>query len=317
MVTNGQIAGSLRRFKTGLRLTADVVTNARGQRARMLRNRTFPMLSRVTPSLAVERDGMWFYVSTADQQVGRDIYVHGASDQRVMAKAVELIGEALGTNPLLDRMFLDIGANIGTSTITALKRFGATDAIAAEPEPGNRKLFRCNLVMNELEDRVTILPYALSDHDGTATLELSNSNWGDHRVRVDAVAQGHFDEQDRRTIDVRVVRFDDLAAEIDLDLSRVGLVWIDTQGHEGHVLSGASLLLESHIPIVMEYWPYGLGRAGGMADLRRLIETKFREIVDLRASLHRNRRMSYSADRIGDLESIYTGVAHTDLLLLK
>jgi len=311
-----QAAGLARRVKSGLRVTAEVATNARGQRASILRNRLFPFLPRVTPSVGVERDGLWFFVATADQQVGRDIYAHGPSDQRVMAKAVEYLGTSSTPNPLLDRTFLDIGANIGTSTITALKRFGAKNAICAEPEPGNRRLLRCNLVMNDLDDRVTVLPYALSDQEGTATLELSDTNWGDHRVRMGSAEEGVFHEQQRQTIEVRVVRFDALLAEVEVDLSTVGIVWIDTQGHEGHVLSGASRLLSSDVPVVTEYWPYGLERANGLELFHEQVARNYREVIDLRASLRTDRRVSYSADSMDKVGSAYAGVAHTDLLLV-
>ena len=32
----------------------------------------------------------------------------------------------------------------------------------------------------------------------------------------------------------------------------VGLVWIDTEGHEGHVLAGAASLVDRGVPIVLE-----------------------------------------------------------------
>jgi hypothetical protein len=45
---------------------------------------------------------------------------------------------------------------------------------------------------------------------------------------------------------------EELAAGV-FDLSEVGLVWLDVQGHEADVLAGARNLLTSEIPLVVEY----------------------------------------------------------------
>ena len=50
----------------------------------------------------------------------------------------------------------------------------------------------------------------------------------------------------------------------------LGLVWMDAQGHEAHILSGAEVLHAPDIPIVTEYWPQGLRHAGaGSIDCMR------------------------------------------------
>ena len=43
----------------------------------------------------------------------------------------------------------------------------------------------------------------------------------------------------------------------------VSMVWMDIQGHEGKFLQGAyGFLSKQKIPVVMEFWPYGLLRSG-------------------------------------------------------
>jgi hypothetical protein len=63
------------------------------------------------------------------------------------------------------------------------------------------------------------------------------------------------------------------AAEIDL-------VWMDVQGHEAHVLAGATCL--AGVPVVTEFWPFGLRRAGALARFHEL--TAGRRSVDLDGS---------------------------------
>jgi len=56
-------------------------------------------------------------------------------------------------------------------------------------------------------------------------------------------------------------------------VNELGLVWLDVQGHEGEVLAGARTLLESRVPVVMEYSSGMLdadARAGAAAQGARL-----------------------------------------------
>ena len=52
------------------------------------------------------------------------------------------------------RSFVDVGANIGTTTIPALLSHGFETAVAIEPEPENVRVLRMNVLLNDLEDRV-------------------------------------------------------------------------------------------------------------------------------------------------------------------
>ena len=87
------------------------------------------------------------------------------------------------------KTIIDVGANVGTTTIPALKTFGMGSSIAFEPAPANVRLLRQNVEANRLEERVAAFEVALSDHDGDVAFDLSDSNSGDHRVRVDDVVE--------------------------------------------------------------------------------------------------------------------------------
>ena len=78
----------------------------------------------------------------------------------------------------------DIGANIGVTCIPAVNRGLVKRAIAVEPEPENFKLLKLNIILNNLEDKIETLNYALSsESDKFLNLEISNDNSGDHRIR--------------------------------------------------------------------------------------------------------------------------------------
>lgn len=61
----------------------------------------------------------------------------------------------------------------------------------------------------------------------------------------------------------RTARLDDLLSQVPEGWTDdIKLIWIDTQGHEGHVFGGGENLFSRDIPVVSEIWPYGLKRAG-------------------------------------------------------
>lgn len=93
--------------------------------------------------------------------------------------------------------------------------------------------------------------------------------------------------------------------EIPLDLGRVGLVGMDIQGHEGHMLAGAYSLTERTIPVDLEYWPYGLRRSDGLTLLHELIARHYSEFIDVRASMHSGRTVAFPAEEIGQLTKSY------------
>jgi FkbM family methyltransferase len=298
-----------------IRETAKLILNYRGQRRAIVRGWMFDALRFFTPIVAVKgSNGARYFVGTSEW-VGRCVYSDGFYEQRVMALATDVITAMRGgPPPLKGRRFIDVGANIGTATITAISVFGAEDAIGFEPAHDNFKLLQCNLILNELSSRVRVFQVALSNSPGTATLELSPENCGDHRVRMagstgnDAMREGEW-----ATVEVQLVRLDDLIAELNVNMRDVGLVWIDTQGHEGHVLEGAAAVLRSHVPVVLEYWPYGLRRAGGLNLLHSIIAENYSTVVDLSPS---GETSSYPAHDIHQLAAEYEG-GLTDLLLIK
>jgi len=304
------------RLREGGRNLARAVRNDDGYRAVARRDYEFRALRRLTPLAAVDADGIRYLVSTSDTAVGRETYMRRGYDATVMARLIELAGDELRRPALLGHTFIDIGANIGTSTIPAMRRYGASDAVAFEPAPDTFALLQCNLVLNDLTDRVRAVQVAVSDLEGVATLELSESNWGDRRVRAEGTGE-HADmlgESAWPTAQVRTARFDDLAADLELDLDRVGLVWIDTQGHEGSVLAGASTVLERQLPLVVEYWPYGLRRSGGLDRVHSILAQAYPRFIDARAP---GLARSQPTSSLPELAARYDGVDdYTDLLLL-
>jgi FkbM family methyltransferase len=220
-------------------------------------------------------------------------------------------------------VFLDIGANIGTASLAAIQRYNFATAVAIEPEPTNFELLQLNIRSNRLTDRIHAIQAAVSDKLGQVTLERSLDNFGDHRIRVPGVTPSNrgnlFAEDTRSTICVPSITLDALIEDNTIQLENLSLVWIDAQGHEGQILRGASALLRTQVPIVIEFWPYGLERAGGLYTLQELITTYYTHFVDIHALSSRPSHFPQSllpTTAIAKLPAHYLGKMSTDLLLL-
>lgn len=299
------------------------VRNTDQVRTQRLRAHAFPLAARFTPIVGVEHDGVRYVVSTRELGVGRGAFATGVFDEETLRRMLAVLDEHLGIATLRGATVLEVGANIGTETVSLLKRHGAERVIAVEPDAENVRFLRANLALNGVHDRVDIREMALSDVDTTVLLECSPDNWGDHRVRV-AEPDGPDlrDERNRPTVEVTARTIDSLADAGELDLAAIDLVWMDAQGHEGHVLAGARRLVGVAIPVLTEYWPYGLNRAGGLDRFHKLVAEDYRTIVDLRTG-REEPSVTLDAGRVTELVGRYAAdengdrfAAHTDLVLL-
>jgi FkbM family methyltransferase len=227
--------------------------------ARWQRERFMAAAPRFASVLGVTgEDGTQYLVSARDATVGRLIGRHGHYD----VQNIQTVLAVLSDRGICIDQLLDIGANIGTTTVEVLKRLPSATCVAFEPEPRNFALLQQNILANGLNDRVTAHRCALSDRSGELEFELSPDNFGDHRVRLTGSAgPDAFGEAGRSTISVPSRTLDQYLASGDVSVSPHTLIYMDVQGHEGHVLAGARTALSRSPVIAMEYWPYGLERA--------------------------------------------------------
>ncbi|MCR9196362.1 MAG: FkbM family methyltransferase [Hyphomonas sp.] len=233
-----------------------------------------------------------FIVNTSDKVIGKTCYKErSAYDYDRLNLAYHLI-------PHIEkrRTLVDVGANIGTVSISALRSRQFQNVIAIEPEPNNFKALKLNTVLNDLEDRITSINVAVGkEEDENLMFELSETNHGDHRVRL-VEEDGIFAERYRKVIQVKSHTLNSLMQHEDLETL---FLWIDTQGYEGAVLSGASALIESRVPICFEFWPYGLQRSGGFDSMKHsLAQGAYRHLVDLN---HPNLVLPFSVQQLDNI----------------
>lgn len=126
---------------------------------------------------------------------------------------------------------LDIGANLGVYSLRMANYMRRGNIYSFEPIPRIRNLFSRSVFLNGYTDRIAIYPYALSDKEGEATLSVPCGHAGG------ASLGGVGGDATGITVDVK--RLDDLFPE---DFS-CGLIKLDVEGHELHVLRGMRNIL--------------------------------------------------------------------------
>jgi FkbM family methyltransferase len=230
---------------------------------------------RVTPYVAVERDGATFLFPSSDPGVGRTAFLSGANPEfEALDRAVAILRArglaGAGTT------FVDVGANIGTTTLPAVLRHGYGRAVCFEPEPENVPILTANAALNAVLDRVEIVEAAVSDRSDRVPFGRGPRTASGRRTGV-----GNLGRSDGEVLFVDVVTLGEALSERGIDPTDVGLLWIDVQGHEGHVLAGARAIVDAGVPFVFALRHKKLRKAGGV-DLLLESAAARRWMVDLR-----------------------------------
>ena len=181
-------------------------------------------------SYVLNTQGARFRIDTEDY-VDRVVVVFGMWDEVQLGRLARL-----ASAHRFD-IFLDIGANTGFYSVMFAMKNLCPRIIAFEPDPGNYARLMTNLRLNNLTERVEVMPLALGDREGEVRLyEGGSHNRGESTIAVpEQTPQDKFHQ-------VRVARLDDLYAFSGQRL----MLKIDVEGYEFEVLSGMAQTLRNN-----------------------------------------------------------------------
>lgn len=117
---------------------------------------------------------------------------------------------------------IDLGANIGAFSIYAASH--GSHVFAVEPEPNNIEALNKNIELNNMSEKIIVLPYGISDYKGTATI---TNNGGDSTI---------MDGLDGTEIEI--MPLDNLFSLY--KIKKVNVLKIDIEGSEVSAILGAS-----------------------------------------------------------------------------
>lgn len=219
-----------------------------------------------------------------DNCVGKHIFFQGEYDIDKVININKLLEENGYIDATSPGVVLNIGANIGLIA-TALQLYSKYDGVIAfEPVPANFELLKKNIMQNNMDSSVDCVNLALSSENGIIEMELSDDNYGDHRIRR-TTRNGAYKENRRETLQVKMSRLDTFMNNYQKDL-KLAAIFMDIQGHEYDFFLGAKdVIIKAQIPTVTEFWPYGLARAEVKKDeyceLISSMYTHYYETVDM------------------------------------
>jgi len=172
---------------------------------------------------------------------------------------------AKGGRETKGKVFVDVGANIGTQTVYALIKDDFASAISIEPAPGNISLLDINITLNGLQDRVIVERCAAGPQCERKSLIVNKKDIAIHTF-VEKVAS----VDDGIKVDVDVLPVDAILQKHCVRPADVGLVLIDVEGFEPDVIAGAPQVIAARAPLFVEFNSHVYGRSG-TADLLRLL----------------------------------------------
>lgn len=135
------------------------------------------------------------------------------------------------------RVVVDLGANIGLTSLFWTRSFPHVRFVCVEPNPSNANLLRRNLSF--LGSRLKVIEAAVSDVPGNLPFLDSNWSWGG-RLVVDGPG-------DRS---VRCLTFDQIMEESEIDA--VDVLKVDIEGAERQLLSGRPAWLDKVSCVIAE-----------------------------------------------------------------
>ena len=222
-----------------------------------------------------------------------DAASNGGLSYRIVREGWRPLDAVLTARELaLGTAMIDVGANVGTSSIPRVVLGDFAYVYAAEPDPANFMCLVDNITANGLQGFVLLDRVAIGAANGEAVLRR-RTQIGTHYLVSTA---------SRPTdISVQVCTLDSRVARLGIDVASVTFI----KGWEVQVLrSAARLLAQHHIAWQIEFSPRLLERAGSSsADLLERAEAHFTHFIDLGAHVTpRSKPMSQFREAVASLE---------------
>ena len=263
------------------------------------RGKQWDKIQEAEPCFVLVNRSERFLLDSRDQEISRKIYRRGYHEFPKFISALNIL--KIPQNHV--NLLVDVGANIGEICISAVARGLASQAIAVEADSRNFNLLTTNILLNNLQSKISAHQVAAgSSDDRVVQLLRSETNFGDHQIRPLANS-GIMD-----SIEVTERSLDSIAPMLD---PRTDLVWIDVQGYEVEVLRGSSEICRTCVPIVMEISPEHLRVHGIVDDLLDCV-SNYKGFFDLGRYRPIFQPIAHLRELYADLDSSKTW---TDILL--
>jgi len=205
-----------------------------------------------------------YVVVSNDMAVGYPLFMDGEADFQKFVTAISLLQK----KNIHIRTLWDIGANVGSIAIPALRRGFVQKAVAFEPEEQLMRLLRANAILNGVDKQMHFQQVALGEVSSVVDLMMGPGNTGDYRICGRRLNDDTMGEEEMIPQRVQMRPMDHFVQDFSVGAT---LLFMDIQGYEGRALRGAKRIMNSSPPLVVEFWPYGMKRAESYPHLKEII----------------------------------------------
>lgn len=221
--------------------------------AKLFRYQLINQVREMVPYLSVSCDGLTFLYNKKDITIPEFMHFYQATWSKYEMEFFWREAPRCQTG-----IFMDIGANIGTTSIYFRKKLaGGLKYIAFEPVKENYKVLQANCILNDCED-IVVENVGISDIEGIQGIHVVDMNYGGSTI----TDYGNSDEF------CKTVRLDNYIRINAIRPQDVSYIWIDVEGHEANVIAGAREFLSASLAsLFMEYNAVDYRNNGKLEDI--------------------------------------------------
>jgi FkbM family methyltransferase len=199
------------------------------------------------------RQGIRWTADVRDRSVGAGLFLSDAFERANVDILLAWI-RAHGRTPHRNTI-LEIGANIGTSTIPFLLGTNCR-VVCVEPVPRSRAALQVNLQQNQLANRVIIMPCAIADESKTVDMIVPLHALGGAELLTREIKDpANLFHSPCEKISVEAIPLDELLVKEKILPDEIEFAWSDTQGSEGAVIRTGAPLWQAGVPLWVEIEP--------------------------------------------------------------
>ena len=200
-----------------------------------------------------------------------------------------------------NKLFIDVGANIGLTSIPVLRSVRTARVLSFEPSPGSISFLNQTWQASSFRERWEIVPKAVGDSVGITRFFVSSSQ--------NALFDGLCDTKrggQKREVEVALTTIDQEWHRLGCPL--VGSVKIDVEGAEIKVLAGAEAVIRRDMPHLLLEWQRENLEASGV---------DVQSILDFAISHDYKLMPIPTLNPITDLDALEFHMLHTESFLLS